>query len=111
MQVAWVRVDTQTILTIDDAVITRSQRVSVRHMTDAGDIDRHRVQHHLLAHSNNKTALVDFKNNAILPVTTQQQHHHGGRTGQQHHHQSPIHKTWQLIIRDIQSSDAGLYVS
>ena len=93
------RVDTQTILTIDDTVITRSQRFAVRHMTDASaeysSAARHRA--------------------AATPAPAHQHGHH-------HHHQkgngsapgmSPrtaIHKTWQLIIRDVQSSDAGLYV-
>ena len=31
MQVAWVRVDTQTILTIHNSIITRNQRVSLSH--------------------------------------------------------------------------------
>lgn len=33
-QVAFLRVDTQTILAIDDTVITRSARVTVRHSID-----------------------------------------------------------------------------
>ena len=34
MQVAFLRVDTQTILTIDETIITRSARVTVRHSID-----------------------------------------------------------------------------
>lgn len=36
-QVAFLRVDTQTILTIDSVVITRSSRVTVRHSLDRDD--------------------------------------------------------------------------
>lgn len=34
IQVAFLRVDTQTILTIDETIITRSSRVTVRHSID-----------------------------------------------------------------------------
>ena len=42
------RVDTQTILTIDDAVITRSQRFSVRHTADASGHLLHHQHHQVL---------------------------------------------------------------
>ena len=98
VQVAWVRVDTQTILTIDDMVITRSQRISVRHMTDAS-VDypyylRHPHQQHP-HHKNKSSSPTVWEDNPPRTRTS------GGS----------IHKTWQLIIREVQSSDAGLYVS
>ena len=37
IKVAFLRVDTQTILTIDSAVITRSTRVNLRHSVDRDD--------------------------------------------------------------------------
>ena len=97
-KVAWVRVDTQTILTIDDSVITRSQRISVRHMSDASiDPDHHHKQrqHHPHATRNHHPP--------PPPLTADTQLITSGSS-------SSIHKTWQLIIRDVQSSDAGLYV-
>ena len=73
-QVAWVRVDTQTILTIDDVVITRNARISVRHTADAA-------------------------------VRTASQTHPPHQ-----HHIPHIRKTWQLVIRDVHTSDGGAYM-
>ena len=107
-QVAWVRVDTQTILTIDDMVITRSQRISVRHMTDAS-VDYPYYLHH--PHQQHPQHAGHHKNNnKSLTVS-------GAEGSPQDHPRrasgggGSIHKTWQLIIREVQSSDAGLYVS
>ena len=97
-KVAFVRVDTQTILTIDDHVITRSTRISVRHISDASvDPDHHHKQRHHRGGgaSHNKT------NGTTHHLTAGEA---GGSS-------NSIHKTWQLIIRDVQSADAGLYVS
>lgn len=66
-KVAWVRVDTQTILTIDDAVITRNSRISVRHTADSASHGSHQAHRH-------------------------------------------IRKTWQLVIRDVQTNDGGAYM-
>ena len=97
---AWVRVDTQTILTIDDVVITRSQRISVRHMTDASIDHPPRHNHHQKNNNNNsKSLLASASSHAPMETIAP-----GGRRP------TSIHKTWQLIIRDVQSSDAGLYV-
>jgi hypothetical protein len=73
-QVAWVRVDTQTILTIDDVVITRNARISVRHTADAA---------------------------VRAPSQTHPPHQH---------HIPHIRKTWQLVIRDVHTSDGGAYM-
>jgi len=114
-KVAFVRVDTQTILTIDDHVITRSTRISVRHISDASvDPDHHHKQRHHRAggggagHHNKSNGTTTTHHHPLLggggggeAITAS-----GGGGGS-----SSIHKTWQLIIRDVQSADAGLYVS
>ena len=105
---AWVRVDTQTILTIDDVVITRSQRISVRHMTDAS-IDHPRHHHHHQQQQQQQQQQQHQKNKSLLSPpghsqTSLETIPPGGIR------RPSIHKTWQLIIRDVQSSDAGLYV-
>jgi hypothetical protein len=110
VQVAWVRVDTQTILTIDDMVITRSQRISVRHMTDAS-VDYpyylHHPHQHAGHHKNNNKSL-SVSEGSDHPGSRRQVAGAGaGAAGGS----GSIHKTWQLIIREVQSSDAGLYVS
>jgi len=97
-KVAWVRVDTQTILTIDDVVITRSQRISVRHTADASG--------HLLHHQHHQEEDQEEEHH-------QQRHYHPMATtwaprGQRVNHH--IHKTWQLILSDVQPSDAGAYM-
>ena len=122
---AWVRVDTQTILTIDDVVITRSQRVSVRHMTDAADVQPHHRGHHGHHHLNNKNisggadhhqVAAAGNNNALIPSLIPSSHQSAAMRPPATNHLmtvnsiNNVHKTWQLIIRDIQSSDAGLYV-
>ncbi len=101
---AWVRVDTQTILTIDDMVITRSQRISVRHMTDASVDYPYYLRHphqHAGHHKNNNKSLTVSEGS---PQDHPRRQAGAGGSGS-------IHKTWQLIIREVQSSDAGLYVS
>lgn len=105
---AWVRVDTQTILTIDDMVITRSQRISVRHMTDASVdypyyLHHPHQQQHPHAHHKNKSSVT-----AAAAAAAAGEGHENLRSRTL---SSSIHKTWQLIIREVQSSDAGLYVS
>ena len=122
-KVAFVRVDTQTILTIDDHVITRSTRISVRHISDASvDPDHHHKQRHHRAGGGGGGGGHHNKSNGT--TTT---HHHpllgggggeaitasggGGGGSSVGGGSSSIHKTWQLIIRDVQSADAGLYVS
>lgn len=100
-KVAFVRVDTQTILTIDDHVITRSTRISVRHISDASvDPDHHHKQRHHRGGGAN--------HNKVNGTTT---HHLTAGGGEAAVSSNSIHKTWQLIIRDVQSADAGLYVS
>ncbi|XP_045030063.1 neurotrimin-like isoform X2 [Daphnia magna] len=108
-KVAWVRVDTQTILTIDDVVITRSQRISVRHMTDAS-VDYpyylhhpHQQHPHSNHHQKNKSFLLQSPPAVEVSTVQPETPHRRPSSGS-------IHKTWQLIIRDVQSSDAGLYM-
>lgn len=105
---AWVRVDTQTILTIDDVVITRSQRISVRHMTDASVdypyyLHHPHQQHPHNHHQKNKSFLLQSPPAVEVSTVQPETPHRRPSSGS-------IHKTWQLIIRDVQSSDAGLYV-
>ncbi|XP_046451650.1 hemicentin-1-like isoform X1 [Daphnia pulex] len=108
-KVAWVRVDTQTILTIDDMVITRSQRISVRHMTDAS-VDYpyylHHPHQHAGHHKNNNRSLTVSEGSDHPGSRRQVAGAGAGAAGAG----GSIHKTWQLIIREVQSSDAGLYM-
>lgn len=102
------RVDTQTILTIDDVVITRSQRISVRHMTDASVdypyyLHHPHQQHPHNHHQKNKSFLLQSPPAVEVSTVQPETPHRRPSSGS-------IHKTWQLIIRDVQSSDAGLYV-
>ena len=86
-QVAFVRVDTQTILTIDDAVITRNARVSIRRSVDSQP---------LVGNSSNNSG--NNSSSGANPPLRQPVDF------------KRIRNQWQLMVKDVQAEDAGAYM-